>query len=298
MSSILLLVACLLLGWIVARAANPPAHLAQSLNWWVINVAFTALVLQLIPTLQLDPQLWFLIAAMWFVFLGAWLCFTLVGRVLNWSRARVGALTLVCGFGNVGLIGFPIVEALRGEDGLKLALVGDQAGCFIAFALGGTLIAALYSGANVQVGAVAKKVLLFPPFVAFLIGILAGLVGGWPDAIEPIFARLGATLAPIALFSVGLQLRPDFGGGQLSAVIVGLGWKIVLAPLIVYLVGHGIGVGGLVLTVAVLQSGMAPMISAAILAQQSNLEPQLASTLLGIGVVVAFITVPIINALI
>ena len=113
MPALLLLVACLVLGALVARIAHPPATLPQGLNWWVINVALSALVLHLIPTLRFDWEFWFLIASMWFVFLGAWAVFATLGRALQWSRARIGALTLVGGLGNTSFIGFPMIEALR-----------------------------------------------------------------------------------------------------------------------------------------------------------------------------------------
>jgi len=63
MSALLLLVACLVLGVLVARIAHPPATLSQGLNWWVINIALSALVLHLIPTLRFDWQFWFLHAS-------------------------------------------------------------------------------------------------------------------------------------------------------------------------------------------------------------------------------------------
>jgi predicted permease len=48
-----------------------------------------------------------------------------------------------------------------------------------------------------------------------------------------------------------------------------------------------------ILTIAVLEAAMAPMISAAILAEQHNLEPQLANAVLGIGIVLSLVTVPL-----
>ena len=89
MSALLLLVACLVLGVLVARFAQPPATLSQGLNWWVINVALSALVLHLIPTLSFDWQFWFLSVSQWVVFLGAWAVFATLGRTLHWSRARI-----------------------------------------------------------------------------------------------------------------------------------------------------------------------------------------------------------------
>jgi predicted permease len=140
-------------------------------------------------------------------------------------------------------------------------------------------------------------VLTFPPFVSLVVGTLAGVLGGWPQPLDAIFDRLGATLVPIALFSVGLQFRLQFQRGQGSALLLALGWKLALAPLLIWLGGLAIGVSGAILTIAVLQSGMAPMISAAILAEQNDLEPQLANTVLGIGIVLSLVTVPLADAL-
>lgn len=297
MASLFLLATCLLLGWLVARLAHPPATLAQNLNWWVINVAFPALVLHLIPTIRFDMLLWFLIASMWFVFLGAWVFFALLGRALNWSRARIGALTLVCGLGNTSFIGFPMIEALRGQEGLKLAVLADQAGCFVALSVGGTLVAALYSGHSVAPLTIARRVLLFPPFVSLLVGSVVGALGGWSAALDGIFDRIGATLVPLALFSVGLQFQLHLGRKQLPAIGLGLSWKLLLAPAMVWGAGLLFGVGGPVLTIAVLESAMAPMISASILASQNDLEPPLANTVLGVGILLAFLTVPMANRL-
>ncbi|HMN46335.1 MAG TPA: AEC family transporter [Povalibacter sp.] len=295
MSSLLLLAACLLLGWLVARFGHPPATLAQNLNWWVINVALPALVLHLAPQIHFDAHLWFLIAALWFVFAGAWVFFSVLGRALHWTRARIGALILVCGLGNTSFIGFPLIEALHGQEGLTLAVLADQAGCFVVLSVGGTLVAALYSGHSVAPLTIARRVLLFPPFISLLVGVIAGACGGWPAVPDAVFDRIGATLVPMALFSVGLQFQLHLGRQQLPAIALGLSWKLLLAPLIVWTAGWLIGVEGLVLTIAVLQSAMAPMISATILASQNDLEPPLANTILGVGILLAFITVPLAN---
>lgn len=298
MTALLLLLVCLALGALIARFANPPPNLHVHLNWWVLNIAFSALVLQLIPTLQFDPDLWFAIAAMYFVFLGSWGVAVLLGKWLNWSRARVGALALVGGLGNTSFVGFPMIEALRGQEGLKVALIADQVGGFIAMAVGGTILAAVYSGGSIDRRVILRKVFTFPPFICVFIGIGVGLLGGWHPLIEPILARIGATLVPIALFSVGLQFKLKLPKEQLSALCLGLGWKLIVAPAAVYAAGIALGVSGMVFAIAVLQSAMAPMVSAAILAAQNDLEPELANAVLGLGIVLSLITVPLIDRLV
>ena len=295
MSSLLLLGVCLLIGWLVGRFGNPPAALAPSLNWWVINIAFSGLVLHLIPQLEFNWHLWFLPASMWFVLLGAWAFFAMLGRALNWSRARVGALTLVCGFGNTSFIGFPLIEALRGVEGLKLALFADQAGVFLALGIGGTILAALYSGRSVAPAAIVRRVLMFPPFVCLLVGAAVGASGGWPEWADAILARLGATLVPIALFSVGLQFQLRVRADQWVPMTLALSWKLLLAPAFIWMFGHALEVEHLPLSVAVLEAAMAPMIAATILAVQHDLEPELANTILSVGILLAFVTVPLAN---
>ncbi|KZC18272.1 transporter [Rhodanobacter sp. FW510-R12] len=293
----LLLFVCLILGTLVARFAKPPAGIVPGINWWVLNVALPALVLELIPKVKFDPQLWFPVAAMWLTFGGAWLLFGLLGPRLGWSRQRTGALILVCGLGNTAYMGYPMVQALHGKAGLALAVVADQIGAFPVLASAGIVVASLYSGRTPRLGPIVRRILTFPAFVALLAGIVAGLCGGWPVVLEGVFAPVGATLTPLALFSVGLQFKFHPGQRQLGAAGWGLGWKLLLAPLACWAMGKAAGVGGLVLTVGVLQAAMAPMVSAAILADEYELEPTLANTVLGAGIVLSLLTVPLGNLL-
>jgi malate permease and related proteins len=297
MSAMLLLFVCLILGLVVARLAKPPAGIVQGINWWVLNVALPALVLELIPKVKFDPQLWFPVAAMWLTFGGAWLLFGLLGPRLRWSRQRIGALILVCGLGNTAYMGYPLIEALHGKPGLALAVVADQIGTFPLLASAGIVVASIYSGRTPPARLIVKRIATFPAFVALVVGILVGLLGGWPELLNGVFAPIGASLTPLALFSVGLQFKFRPGPGQLGAAGWGLGWKLLLAPLLCWVLGAATGVGGLLLTVGVLQAAMAPMVSAAILADEYELDPTLANTVLGAGTVLSLITISLGNLL-
>jgi predicted permease len=299
MTTLILIAVCLGLGMIVARFGRPPPGLSQSINWWVLNVALPALVLELIPRLHFDPQLWFLPAAMWFVFLGAWGISAWVGHWLGWSRARIGALTLVSGLGNTAFTGYALIEALRGKEGLALAVVADQLGCFLALAIGGITVAAWYSGSSHNPAAIARRIVTFTPFQALIAATVVSLLfGGWPQPLVSVFDRVGSTLTPLAVFSVGLQFSLQLDRSQLGAVAFSLAWKLLAAPLLVYLGGIAAGVHGLVLAVAVLQAGMAPMISSVILADQHGLDPKVANATLGVGILLSLVTVPLLNRLV
>jgi malate permease and related proteins len=297
LESLVLLLGCLLLGWLVKRFANPPPDLAPRLNWWVINIALPALVLELIPKVQMDPHLWFMPIAMWLVFLGGWGLMALAGSWLGWSRPRIGAAALSAGLGNTALVGFPLIEMLRQKEGLVLAAFADQLGCSIALAVGGITVAAIYGGGKPQPKVIVKRVLLFPPFLALVAGVIVGLAGGWPPLAEGVVARIGATLTPVALFSIGLNFTLKLSRERLGAASLALGWKLALAPAVIFALATVVGAQGLVLAVTVLQAGMAPMASVPILCQQYGLETDVANAALGAGLAISLFSVPFINTL-
>lgn len=290
--SLVLIAGCLALGWLVARLGKPPAALSQHLNWWVINIALPALVMQLIPHVKLDAHLWFLPVAMWLVFIGGWAFAALMGKALGWTRARTGAVALCAGLGNTALVGFPLIEAVRGKEALPLAAFTDQLGCSIALAVGGITVSAIYSGSKPEPRVIIRRVLLFPAFLGLIAGFIASAWGGWPPLIESFVARLGATLTPVALFSIGLQFTLHLDRSRLGAAALALGWKLAIAPLAIYLLGLALGVGGLALTVTVLQAAMAPMVSTAILAAQYDLDREVATMALGAGLILSLFSVP------
>jgi len=295
MSALLILFVCLALGILCRRYANLPDGIVPGINWWVLNIALPALVLALVPHVTIDPHLWFPVAGMWITFFGSWALFATLGRVFHWTPQRIGCLTLVCGLGNTSFMGYPMMEALHGKEGLSVAVIADQLGCFPLLAAGGIIVASMYSGKGASGAMIAKRVLTFPPFLCLVVGVIVGVLGGWPAAVDKLLMQIGQTLTPLALFSVGLQFKLHLQRDQVGALAAGLGWKLVLAPLIALGVGLAAGVGGLILTVGVLQAAMAPMISAAILADQHGLEPRLANTVLGAGILLSLATIPLGN---
>lgn len=298
MSSLLMLFACLVLGYLVARFCRLPDNMVDGLNWWVLRIALPALVLSLVPQLDFEPDLWFAAASIWLGFCGAWLVFGTLGPRLGWSRGRTGALILVCGLGNTTFLGYPMVQALRGQDALGVAVISDQFGSFPILVTLAVVVASMYAGLKPHPGQIAKRIFTFPAFLALLLGIAINLAGGWPQIIHDALVPLAATLTPVALFSVGLRFKVNLGSRQmLGAASMGWAWKLLAAPALAWLLADLAGVDGQIFHVGVLQAGMAPMVSATILATEYDLDPPLANSILGIGIVLSLGTVPMWNIL-
>jgi len=99
---------------------------------------------------------------------------------------------------------------------------------------------------------------------------------------------------PLSLLSVGLGLSLKPPRGAVRPLALGLGYKLVLAPLIMLGVAvFGFGNTGPVAQVAVFEAAMPPMVLGGILATDNGLDPELASLLVSVGTPLAFFTLPL-----
>jgi malate permease and related proteins len=150
-----------------------------------------------------------------------------------------------------------------------------------------------YAGAAPPTAAeLVRRVLSFPPFIALVLALLVPV--SWPEALDAM--RIGDTLAPLAMFAVGirLRLRPP---SERSALGFGLAIKMLLFPLCTLGVVRVMGASGLPAQVAVLEAAMPPMLTAAALAQMAGLAPELCAALAGYGIVLAVVILPLWAAL-
>ena len=86
----------------------------------------------------------------------------------------------------------------------------------------------------------------------------------FPVWLSGMFRQLGGTLAPLALVSVGLQLRLDQFSGNRLPLGLGLGFKLVLGRLFIALVYIGaLSWDGETSHVTVFEAAMGPQIGGA-----------------------------------
>jgi len=109
-----------------------------------------------------------------------------------------------------------------------------------------------------------------------------------------VLERLGSLLTPLALFSIGLQLRLSGVRHRLPALALGLSYKLLLVPALTALGLLALpDLSPVVVQAALLQAAMGPMVSAAILAAEHDLDPDLAVLMVGVGVPLSFATAPL-----
>lgn len=281
----------LLLRWVPAM----PADSARVLNAYVLNVALPALVLLKIPELHFSAQLWLPILTPWLLLVMVATLTLLVGRLLGWSRDVIVALLIVLPLGNTSFLGFPMVDAFWGADRMPVAIIYDQLGSFIALATYSTIVASIYGRHEqpLQSGAIMKKVLTSPPLLALLLALLLRQIS-YPPLASELLDNVSATLVPVVMIAVGFSLRFRLTADEVKPLAFGLLVTLALMPLMAYAIASSTDIEASMRQTVVFMAAMPPMISAGAIAIMAGLAPRLVSALVGFGILLSFITLPVV----
>jgi predicted permease len=290
MTNLILLAACFVIGVLLRRSGRLPHNAPAALNGFIIHISLPALTLLYVHDIRLEASFAYAAAMPWLHFgLGAGF-FWLAGRAFALPRPTVGALMLTGGLGNTSFFGLPMIETFYGGEGLSTGIIADQLGSFLTLSTLGIVTANLYSSGTSSASAILRRILLFPPFIALVVSVALTPVD-YPPWLSAVLKRLGDTLAPLALVSVGFQLRLRQLAGNGRNLALGLVFKLLLAPLALYLLLVGLlGAKGLVAQVTLFEAAMPPMITAAIVASDHDLDPPLANLMVAVGLILSFFT--------
>lgn len=289
MLNFILIALCLFAGILVKKYKALPPGSYKAVNAWVINVALPAVALKYIPEIEWSSSLLLPLLMPLLVWTGSYLFVNLLKRFIKMNPATRAALFLTSGLGNTSFLGFPLTEAYYGAEGLQVAVLCDQA-TFLVMATFGIISATKASNGGIfQVEVILEKILSFPPFIAFCLAFFLPLFISL-EPMDPLFDALGLTLIPLALFSVGLQLKLRAWKEDAHMISLSLFYKLILAPLLILIICWSFGLNDLIARVSIFEAGMAPMVTGTIIATDYNLNPKLANIILSIGIPVSFIS--------
>ncbi|MDR0833396.1 MAG: AEC family transporter [Candidatus Symbiothrix sp.] len=291
MINFILIFFCVATGMAMSRLQLLPEGAHKSVNAWVLYAALPAFSLRFVPEIEWSANVLLPIFGSLLVWGGAWLFVQIYDRKKRLSMASRTALLVTCGLGNTAFLGFPMISAFYGESEIHHAVIFDQV-TFILFATIG-VITVLRSSAEkskeLNFMFVVKKVFRFPPFIGCLCALILPLFLDISVA-NPLFDKLIATMSPMALFSIGLQLKFGEMKHEWRLLSAGLLYKLILAPCLVLALAIVMQSGGNFAKISVFEAGMSSHITVSLLASQYNLNPRYCSLVVGLGIVFGFIT--------
>lgn len=294
MDNFFLILIYLCIGVLARRLPKFTDDTPAVLNAFVLYIALPALILQKIPALNFSTALLIPAVVPWILLLIVVATVLLLSRLFGWSRDITAALLIVLPLGNTSFLGFPMIEAFFGGDYLPYALIYDQVGSFVALATYSTILAAAYSPSaeKATFQSISLKIITFPPFLALMLALLLRNYS-YPPLFQALIDNLAATLVPLIMVAVGFTLRFSLGGERLSPLLSGIAIKLVMMPFLVYAGCYALGLEGKAVTVSVFEAAMPPMISAGAIAIMAGLAPRMVANLVGFGLLLSFITLPL-----
>jgi predicted permease len=292
MSDLLLIPVCILSGILLKNIKAVPDKSYKVINSLIIYVTLPALTLYYIPQIQINRSAAYPAAFIWIIFILSAVFFIFLQKVFKWDRRTTGSLILTCGLSNTAFVGFPVLMALFGEEGLKIGVIMDQAGSFLVLSTLGIIAASVFSGGSWSFKKILVNIITYPSFIAFAVSMIMIACGIRHNEISSaILNKMGSPTIILALISVGMQLDIKIDKTLWKELVTGLAYKLIIAPLIIlYAASYLLKLSGIVIAVSIIETAMPPMIMGSVLAVKFDLNPKLANLVVGIGIPVSAIT--------
>ncbi len=289
MTNFILIGLCIIAGMLFRRSKLLPPDAHKGINAWIIYLALPAVSLHYIPHIKWTTELLLPVAGPVVIWLGAWLYIRIYAATNKLPKPAEGGLKLVTGLSNTSFVGFPLIGAWFGEHFTGIAIITDQV-TFFLLATAGIIVAMNSSdGHTLKPGVLIKKLFSFPPFLGCMAAlILPNFISLEP--LDPLFVKMAGTVGPLALFSIGLQLQFSGWRDELKHISVALLYKLALAPLLVLSLALLLGIKGDVAHITVFEAAMPTLLTSGIIAEQYQLQSKTCNLVIGIGIVLSFIT--------
>lgn len=283
----------IIVGYIAGRTMKRPADGMAWLNFFVIYVALPPIFYQLIS--KTPPQQ---LTNFTFAFSTSFSSYTAFALAFGVSfallKGRIREAVVaggIGGYGNVGYMGPGLALALFGNEAaapMAIIFCGD---CVLFFIIIPFLLAFHEDRSNLFETAktIARRVLLNPFILATLLGMIAAFTGfKLPAALDRTLTFLTGAAAPSALFALGVTVALRPLGRIPPELPAALAIKLLLHPLIVYLLVSLTGPYERVwVYTAIMMAALPPALSVFVLATQYDTYVDRSSTAVLVGTAVS-----------
>ena len=293
MHNLWILVLCFFVGYILKITKRIPENSHRTINAFILHISLPAQILLFVPKISFSSEILLPAGMAWIIFLLTFGILFIVNKFVHFNSKTFGCLLLTAGLGNTSFLGLPMIEVFFGKEFSSIGILCDQPGTFLVLSLLGIPLALQKSSLDTDYKLLLKKIITFPPFIAFITAILLSNIS-FPSQATSVLQRLGDTLAPLALFSVGFQFKLAGISRIKKELFLGLGVKMILAPLFILFVYMVLLKNtSMYSKISIFEAAMPPMITGGIVAIENDLNPELASAMIAIGVLVSGLTLPV-----
>lgn len=212
-------------------------------------------------------------------------------KIRGYSKVKTWTIIILLAMMNTAFIGYPIVLGVYGNEGFLHAIFYDLA-IAVMFVIFGVTLSNVFGGDKREV---LKNGLTFIPLWAIVLGIIFNVFNipmGY--VLENSLNYLGNSAIPLIMLSLGLTINFREFRSYLSDTLCLSFFRLLLAPVILYVILLWVDFDGLILRVSVLESAMPTAMNALVLAITYNLDVELVSSVVFVTTILSLITLPVI----
>ena len=298
MAGVVLQIGLLIIGGLIWRYAQPAGLSAQtvrsvltSLVYYLLLPAFALLVLWqvewnnsfiIIPALAMTGILVSL------------LIMRVLGGIMGYEKAQLGALMIAGAFPNITYMGLPVLESTFGDWARAVVMQYDLFAVTPLLFSVGVMIGAKLGTATGQETRL-WKIFANMPYVwgAALALVLIVFVIPAPDALIAALRRMVDGIAPLMLIAVGLALNPQkLVSRQIFSVVPVVVMQLLLAPLLLWPLAQFAGLEGDWLRAFLLEAAMPTMLFGLVICDRYGLDTELYATAVTVTTVLSLGTLP------
>ncbi|WP_428618695.1 AEC family transporter [Shewanella sp.] len=307
LSPLIVVFGIMITGFIVQKARLLPEGSDNVLNQYVYYIAFPAIMMIVLAETPIE-------AITNWGFIGGYslamaVIYLITGLLSLWMQPKDKPLAAIRAlnttFGNTSFIGIPLMMMLFPGD--QLALAAAALASLLSVTVFAIVLAqlALFQG---QTDSALKTVFFALVQNPIILGSLAGvaLSAAHIELYRPIadiIRQFGMTSSPCALFAIGMVLCKANQGSRNAAgnqsrivelTMLNLS-KLLLQPLLAYLLLSTLGISGPLLQMGVLLAALPTAASVYLLAHRFNVGATSSAQTISLGIVISFVTIPLLH---
>lgn len=291
---VLTLLAMVGVGWLLRATKVLSADDARPINSVIIYVGLPALIFRAVHPAPLGAELALVAVVAWVVFsITAGVAWALA-RLLRLPRRVAGGFILAASLGNTGYIGYPVSQALLGDDGLVRAVFYDVFGTVATLLVVGLLIAQRYGDrVGPQVNPL-REIARFPGVIALGIALLLRPVT-IPETVSSGLDALASLVVPLIMISVGLSLRVSRLGDRPVALAALGSVRLLLAPMVALVAGGLLLEDPDAVRLVVLEAGMPTMMLSIVVGARFGLDTEFLASAVVATTLASVVTIPLLQ---
>ncbi len=260
-----------------------------ALNNIIIFICLPALIFSAAREAPLEPSLLLISAVSLAIGLVTLLIGYSLARLAGLQGPLLGAFLLASGVGNTGYLGYPLTQALFGQEHLVKAVFFDIFGTVVLLFTAGIYFANKYGRSSDN--APRQAALYAAPNLA---GLILGFVVTdmqLPGSLQLAIDSLAEATTAVIMLSIGISLSARFGR-RLGSVTLLTVLKLAVMPLVALAMLLALDLPSVVGGVVLLQSSMPVALMTFVIGDKYELDRDFLSGAILVSTVLSMLTIP------